>query len=737
MATKILGTLLSVALIFTMMPQIAFAALETDGYAEVVRNDVDLQDEGEATEENPEGNVKQEHSPKFSQTETIDGVRITVDAEKGVFPANAILHAEKITNKEQKKVDTAVEKALDKDRNIGLSYSFDIKVLDSEGNELQPADGDKVSVSFKLDRVKDPNLNAEIYHITESEKGKLSAEKLDADTDEKAGTVTAETDGFSSYTVTFTYDGNLKYEFKPQIDTGDYSRPLNEIVRSIGLSGEIQSAVVSDDRYVTLSRDQNENWIVTVKDFFYNEQTITVTIDGVDYDVRVKTVFDGTQADYIDENGAHNVCYEYHLFTGAGDLMNDGWWVIDKRTNDSHQRVSIEGDVHLIVTNDAQVVFKEGIQIQNGSSLTIYGQRGQKGKIVAKGVNERAGIGVPWNATLTVNGAIVNGVGGDKGAGIGGNDGRDCGTIIINDGKVTGDGSHQGAGIGGGAGGGRISRSITINGGTVRGNGLRDPKSDEEYTGAGIGGGSGGSQGGPITINGGNVQAYARYGAGIGGGGMYGRDGGNVVINDGNVSAISVYGAGIGGGGERYCQDYHETTGDGGDVKITGGEVFAASSSGGAGIGGGCDSKLHIKGGRGGKLEVTGGTVSAVSAAVDYNWLNDVQVGGFGDATADFVSAVVKVLVKFFFSDDATEKVSAAAIGGSYSADGGDVKITGGIVFANSGGEGKAIGHGTGGKKDGTLEIGSGMIVKAGPDYGRRQRVATDLRAPGCFPCRL
>ena len=80
-----------------------------------------------------------------------------------------------------------------------------------------------------------------------------------------------------------------------------------------------------------------------------------------------------------------------------------------------------------------------------------------------------------------MNGAIVNGVGGDDGAGIGGNSGRDCGTIIINDGKVTGDGSHQGAGIGGGAGGGKISRSITINGGTVHGNGLRDPKSDEEY----------------------------------------------------------------------------------------------------------------------------------------------------------------------------------------------------------------------------------------------------------------
>ena len=93
--TKILGVLLSAALVFTMMPQIAFAVPENNEPAEAVMEDDASQDEGEVTdadleqpaEENPEepeaqeqeyeevtqeeesADATQEQSPAFSQTE--------------------------------------------------------------------------------------------------------------------------------------------------------------------------------------------------------------------------------------------------------------------------------------------------------------------------------------------------------------------------------------------------------------------------------------------------------------------------------------------------------------------------------------------------------------------------------------------------------------------------------------------------------------------------------------------
>ena len=48
-------------------------------------------------------------SPAFEQSVTVDGVIITVKAPEGVFPADAVLWAEKVTNAVQEKIDTAVE----------------------------------------------------------------------------------------------------------------------------------------------------------------------------------------------------------------------------------------------------------------------------------------------------------------------------------------------------------------------------------------------------------------------------------------------------------------------------------------------------------------------------------------------------------------------------------------------------------------------------------------------------
>ena len=79
-----------------------------------------------------------------------DGVVITVSAPEGVFPAGAELHVARVElQRELEAVDAAVAAKRDENVNVAVSYTFDIKVLDGSGNELQLAEGQSVNVSFE------------------------------------------------------------------------------------------------------------------------------------------------------------------------------------------------------------------------------------------------------------------------------------------------------------------------------------------------------------------------------------------------------------------------------------------------------------------------------------------------------------------------------------------------------------------------------------------------------------
>ena len=232
--------------------------------------------------------------------------------------------------------------------------------------------------------------------------------------------------------------------------------------------------------------------------------------------------------------------------------------------------IDVEGASHCagLGTNDGRY----------GSSITVYG-----GKIIAEGGDDGAGIG---GTSFTIYGGEITAEGGKNGAGIGG--GKNCsgGSITIYDGTINAEGGDNGAGIGGGQKGN--AGLIAIFGGDITAKGGDDA--------AGIGCGEEAS-GGRITIyDGDNIAEGGDDGACIGGGSE-----GNCTIDieGGNVNAVnpSENGAAI-GGGEK---------GDGGEIRIMGGEVHALPEDGskgcGAAIGGG------NLGGNGGTITITGGTV--------------------------------------------------------------------------------------------------------------------------------
>ena len=264
---------------------------------------------------------------------------------------------------------------------------------------------------------------------------------------------------------------------------------------------------------------------------------------------------------------------------GASDSQ-EHWYVVNSNVT-INTRVTVTGDVHLILKDGFTLNATKGINVSKGNSLTIYAQSAGEGmgKLITTGSVSVAGIGGIWfygadsanctSGTITINGGMVKATGGYSSAGIGGSSsGGAGGTITINGGTVTATGGTNAAGIGGDGG------NITINGGTVTATGGSG--------GAGIGGRREGTSGGTITINGGHVTANGSqrsfYSAGIGGG--FKGAGGSITINGGVVDAHGGW-TGIGSGEDGYSGT---ATGDCA-VAVNGG-VVTATGEHDAGIGG-------------------------------------------------------------------------------------------------------------------------------------------------------
>ena len=267
--------------------------------------------------------------------------------------------------------------------------------------------------------------------------------------------------------------------------------------------------------------------------------------------------------------------------SGTTQFENNKWYGVpsDVTVND---RIKVNGNVNLILGDGAVLNAAKGITVEAGSSLTIWGQQEETGKLISKSVEEgRTGIGSGSRyaapGDITINGGNIEAVGSRYAAGIG-SASKACSRITINGGNVKVTGGESGAGIGNGsnadAGG-----VISITGGTVSATG--------GYDGAGIGSGlQNPTRKDPpeVIISGGKVTAKGgAFGAGIGGG--FNANGGKVTISGGVVNTtggagsdfFKYYGggAGIGGG----------AMGNGGNVRITEGHVNAIGTGGGKGIG--------------------------------------------------------------------------------------------------------------------------------------------------------
>ena len=209
----------------------------------------------------------------------------------------------------------------------------------------------------------------------------------------------------------------------------------------------------------------------------------------------------GSSVPYLDANGVQQTCDSFTRLLDNNTDLRDGWYVVHGPISSSG-RMTVSGDVNLIINDTSSLYAQAGIEVSKGGSLTIYAQStgGIMGRLVAPGASSGcAGIGGSANTstgTITINGGMIQVAGGDYAAGIGGGQGQGAGSITINGGMITTTGGTEGAGIGGGkqGSGGTISISggaITVTGGNAA---------------AGIGGGKDGLVG-TVIVSGGHIIA--------------------------------------------------------------------------------------------------------------------------------------------------------------------------------------------------------------------------------------
>lgn len=444
------------------------------------------------------------------------------------------------------------------------------------------------------------------------------------------------------------------------IGTSSLSVSGDSHIKASGSMGALSCAAgtISVDTGLTILGSTQEN-------DFENLSVAQVSSDGKNIVVgtdTAKTVeITGIPAvTYLDENGAEQTLTgAYTTVTSSVASWSDGWYVVDGEvTIDS--RVTVTGDVKLILKDGANLTVNGGIDVSGTSnSFTVYAQSTDESKMggltaTAADGTGNAGIGSSSSQTagaITINGGKVTAAGGSRsemeesvipgeyeekvytGAGIGGGEKSACSMITINGGIVTanpGQGSDfwetsNSAAIGNG-GQNRMDiwydetpvGTIVINGGSVNATGV--------WWGAGIGGGDA-MPIASITINGGIVRAESDSSAGIGNGGA--GDGGTITITGGTINAVSESACGIGGG---YISDIEK-------VVITGGDITATSDRG-AGIGS-CAYQTTAK------VTISGGRVTATSSRGDgigmgatfRNDLVDFSTGTNGDAVI-FASSI-------------------------------------------------------------------------------------------------
>lgn len=146
----------------------------------------------------------------------------------------------------------------------------------------------------------------------------------------------------------------------------------------------------------------------------FSVPTVTFAVGGTEYTTTDQAIeyqyYDSGSESWNTGSLAANTYNLVDTGTAWEDSVNGGWYVVGGDVTIS-ERVTVTGDVKLVLTDGNTLQCAAGIEVPEGSSLTIYGQKSGTGTLNSTGAdNADAGIGVK-NSTVTIHGGIINAVG--------------------------------------------------------------------------------------------------------------------------------------------------------------------------------------------------------------------------------------------------------------------------------------------------------------------------------------
>ena len=253
-------------------------------------NDIAAEDEEAESNLNDTMNESEVSSPAFDANTEVDDTRIHVTAPEGVFPEGSTVKVEKVTAEIASEIATKIADTVkineNIEKNIAKSYTFDIKVLSKDGAEIQPdITHGKVNITFDMDEVADENVKPAVYHVDNDYNVKelqiLDKTPLPNGETAEDKSISVETDGFSYYTVEFSY------ESKQYVLNGDTEVKMDDVIKSVGLSGTVEAAESSNNDLLSVRLSDDGTWYVKANSAFTTEETLNVTIRGMNYQITV------------------------------------------------------------------------------------------------------------------------------------------------------------------------------------------------------------------------------------------------------------------------------------------------------------------------------------------------------------------------------------------------------------------------------------------------------------------
>ncbi len=169
--------------------------------------------------------------------------------------------------------------------------------------------------------------------------------------------------------------------------------------------------------------------------------------------MRLVPIFATPETYYIDtENNNEKVCVSNNVIAVQSGVAIETEWLTGTYVVSGQVThvslvgtpIRVAGDVKLILEDGALFTTLQGITVEPGNSLTIYGQDGGTGQLVAGSVNQCAAIGggssTAGGGSITICGGKVTASGGTTANGIGGGVSGAPATFAIYGGEVTADG---------------------------------------------------------------------------------------------------------------------------------------------------------------------------------------------------------------------------------------------------------------------------------------------------------